>query len=489
VPDARSAPCTLAIGEESLPRRSRRHAARLGSVVLVALFALAAPFAPLAHADTPKPALPSPSPRPDKREAALEAVRKGDALLAELGPLSYEPFDGYPRDELAVIAKAAEGAAGLFEDALALAPGLPVALLGLARAHALWGRVLPGTHLAEASLHYDAYLAERPDDLMARMEAAKLAVSRRDYAKASRHLTAVLAADASLAAGGMVRGVLDRDYVALCARYGDLGDLDLAREALRRALSVAPKDPACLEELGEVSFAEALAARARGDDATSDRLLAEAEAALSPLARAASKELTPVRVLAQVLYARGKTAAAVTLLERARDALMAPGVDDRELAVVEKLLGLYEFERKNWRGAARAWAHAFELASDVGSDRPVAENNLAWVLCQADDPAVYDPSRAVTLAREAVELTHWLVPGYVDTLAEAYFGVGDYRAALATIERAIALGPLADDSDGWEQYLARREKYLAAMRRTVPAGRATAGTWWSHRPVGPVTPE
>jgi tetratricopeptide (TPR) repeat protein len=416
-------------------------------------------------------------------------VRKGDAVLAALGPLSYELFDGYPRDELLVIAKASEGAAAFFEDALALAPGLPAALLGLARAHALWGRVLPSTHLAEASIRYDAYLAERPDDLMARMEAAKLAVSRRDYAKASRHLTAVLAADASLAAGGLVRGVLDRDYVALCPRYGDLGDLDLAREALRRALSVAPKEPACLEELGEVSLLESGAARARGDEAAAERLLAEAEAALAPIVRPTSKELNPVRVLAQVLYARGKTAEAVALLERTRDAMLFGGGEDSALAAIERQLGLYEFERKNWAAAARAWRHAFDLASDAGPDRPGAENNLAWVLCQADDPAVYDPRRAVPLAREAVELTHWLTPAYVDTLAEAYFGVGDYRAALATIERAIALGPLADDSDGWEQYLARRDKYLAAMRRSAPAGRATAETWWSHRRPGPITPE
>ncbi|MCB9545059.1 MAG: tetratricopeptide repeat protein [Myxococcales bacterium] len=96
--------------------------------------------------------------------------------------------------------------------------------------------------------------------------------------------------------------------------------------------------------------------------------------------------------------------------------------------------------------AERAYRRALALTPDDGR----ALNNLAWMLRgrpSARDEALALAKRAV--AQEPLSDASW------DTLAEVHFLLGDVAAAVAAIDRAIALNPRRAD-----QYRARRARYL-----------------------------
>jgi tetratricopeptide (TPR) repeat protein len=69
----------------------------------------------------------------------------------------------------------------------------------------------------------------------------------------------------------------------------------------------------------------------------------------------------------------------------------------------------------------------------------LALNNLAWLLVTAKDPSLYQPQRALLLARKAAELRP--EPMILDTLAEAYLANGHPEQALEMIRQALARRP------------------------------------------------
>jgi serine/threonine-protein kinase len=83
---------------------------------------------------------------------------------------------------------------------------------------------------------------------------------------------------------------------------------------------------------------------------------------------------------------------------------------------------------------------AFETAARCAPDNARMLNNLAWHLATSDVPTVRDPTRAVVLARRAVELDpdnalFW------DTLGVAYYRAGNWSKAVTALERRLALVP------------------------------------------------
>ena len=72
---------------------------------------------------------------------------------------------------------------------------------------------------------------------------------------------------------------------------------------------------------------------------------------------------------------------------------------------------------------------------DLDPNRAVAFNNLAWLLVTTPDEGLRDSGRAIDLARRAVALKR--SPGFLDTLAEAYYAEGLVMEAVRTIEEAI----------------------------------------------------
>ena len=83
-------------------------------------------------------------------------------------------------------------------------------------------------------------------------------------------------------------------------------------------------------------------------------------------------------------------------------------------------------------------------------------NELAWLLCTADEPTVRDPVQALELAEKAFALNP--SPAITDTLAEAAYQNGEWRRAIALEEDA-----LAGITTGQEHYLRQLEKFRAAV--------------------------
>jgi serine/threonine protein kinase/WD40 repeat protein len=91
-------------------------------------------------------------------------------------------------------------------------------------------------------------------------------------------------------------------------------------------------------------------------------------------------------------------------------------------------------------------AYAAELRSSPGSG-DAARNNLAWLLATCPDPHFRDPARAVDLATKAVQLES--KDGlFRTTLGVAQYRAGDWKAALASLRRAMDLRQ-GGDGIGW----------------------------------------
>jgi Flp pilus assembly protein TadD len=75
-----------------------------------------------------------------------------------------------------------------------------------------------------------------------------------------------------------------------------------------------------------------------------------------------------------------------------------------------------------------------------------ALNALAWDLATHAEPARRDPARAVSLAKEAVELKPQ--QGYYhNTLGAALYRAGDWKAAIVALEKSMELRKGGDSND------------------------------------------
>jgi serine/threonine protein kinase/Flp pilus assembly protein TadD len=97
---------------------------------------------------------------------------------------------------------------------------------------------------------------------------------------------------------------------------------------------------------------------------------------------------------------------------------------------------------KEWDKALSDFSKAIELnPKHAGS-----LNNLAWLLATCADLQLRDPQRAVELANKAVELapkewTHW------NTLGAAHYGAGNWKEAVAALEKSMELHKGGDSND------------------------------------------
>jgi tetratricopeptide (TPR) repeat protein len=79
------------------------------------------------------------------------------------------------------------------------------------------------------------------------------------------------------------------------------------------------------------------------------------------------------------------------------------------------------------------------LIAGQADDPPGVQNEVAWLLATAADPRLRDPARAVELARKAVERAPEQ-GAYWKTLGAAQYRAGDWKAAIAALDKAQALG-------------------------------------------------
>jgi TPR repeat protein len=83
----------------------------------------------------------------------------------------------------------------------------------------------------------------------------------------------------------------------------------------------------------------------------------------------------------------------------------------------------------------------YEMVIAGDGSNAVAYNNIAWVRVTSSDPKIRNPQKALAYALKAVKLTDSKQAYAVDTLANAYFQVGNLDQAIATESQALALEP------------------------------------------------
>jgi tetratricopeptide (TPR) repeat protein len=134
---------------------------------------------------------------------------------------------------------------------------------------------------------------------------------------------------------------------------------------------------------------------------------------------------------------------------------MASAASLQTQSPLEKMAGRYTLlarslkEQGRSEQAATAWEHAIEIWASLASTHPQidgfriawcdAVNDLAWLLAVDPDSAVRDPDRSVALAIQVTETLPEVAP-YWNTLGAAQFRQGDLIAAIASLERSMALG-------------------------------------------------
>jgi tetratricopeptide (TPR) repeat protein len=146
-----------------------------------------------------------------------------------------------------------------------------------------------------------------------------------------------------------------------------------------------------------------------------------------------------------------------------------------DLAVVQDQWGQWLMTRRMPAEAEAKFRRAIALLEKLAAQRPTAATyprQLAWLLATCPHPQVRDPRRAVALARQAVErspqdASAWSVLGVAQGRA------GDWAAALASLQKAVALPGGGDATDGFWLALAHahldhpdqaRESYRGAVR-------------------------
>ena len=88
---------------------------------------------------------------------------------------------------------------------------------------------------------------------------------------------------------------------------------------------------------------------------------------------------------------------------------------------------------------AEAITHLEELSALLKPDKAESMNDLAWTLSVREKSAIYNPSKAIRLARQACEFTKYMKPEFLDTLAVAYAAAGNLNKAVETTEKALEL--------------------------------------------------
>jgi tetratricopeptide (TPR) repeat protein len=89
------------------------------------------------------------------------------------------------------------------------------------------------------------------------------------------------------------------------------------------------------------------------------------------------------------------------------------------------------------KGMLRKAITEYQQALKIAPQNRLAMNNLAWLLATSSDASSRDGTRAVALAREAIQLSSDVNPNFLRTLAAAYAESGRFSEAVATGEQAM----------------------------------------------------
>jgi tetratricopeptide (TPR) repeat protein len=121
-----------------------------------------------------------------------------------------------------------------------------------------------------------------------------------------------------------------------------------------------------------------------------------------------------------------------------------PEWKDDQGILAQSLFGLAQILSKKGRNeeAAKTYRRFLELQPAS----PVGNNNAAWFLATCADPKFRDPSRAVKLAQKATELAP-MEGTYWNTLGAAHYRAGNWKEAIAGLEKSMELRKGGDSFD------------------------------------------
>jgi membrane associated rhomboid family serine protease/tetratricopeptide (TPR) repeat protein len=210
--------------------------------------------------------------------------------------------------------------------------------------------------------------------------------------------------------------------------------LDQAIRSFQEAARLVPADERPHQRLGALYLAQNQPDQAVREYAEALRLNPD-----DPLSRVG---------LAEAYQAQGNTAKAQELM---RGLMRAAKLTADE----EATLGTELYQHKLYEQAVAHLERALQLDPKLA----VAHNNLAWLFATSEDPKFRRPRQALEHAQRAVELTNWKQPEFIDTLAEAYYAIGNYQAAVNAEVRALQLAP---NHPEYQQHMARYRKAASA---------------------------
>jgi tetratricopeptide (TPR) repeat protein len=301
-------------------------------------------------------------------------------------------------------------------------------------------------------------------------------------------------------------------YIDLGLSLVDQGKLDEAIASYRKAIEIEPENPKPHTNLGA-----ALVTQKRLDEAitccrkaidldpkyvfahnilgTALQKQGKVAEAITCYRRAIELDpnfASPHANLGNALYRQGKADEAIACYRRAielnprfvmahndlRHILFTQGKIDEALAVSRQevrltpdngqahaILGLLLGQKQAFAEAIRAYREAIRL----GPNDTLSINNLAWLLATCPDPKLRDAAEAVKLAKRAVELDP-KNPTFPSTLGAAHYRAGDWKAAVAALEKSMTLRD-GGDSNEW---------FFLAMAHWKLGAEDEARQWYSR---------
>lgn len=117
------------------------------------------------------------------------------------------------------------------------------------------------------------------------------------------------------------------------------------------------------------------------------------------------------------------------------------------------------------KGDAQGALADMNVAAKVNPRDTATLNTLAWWYATSKDNRVRNGERALQLARQACEVTHWSLPSYLDTLAAAYAETGNFSDAVTFQEKAL-------QSSGYAKFSGERAQRRLQLYRSGKPYRA-----------------
>jgi tetratricopeptide (TPR) repeat protein len=262
-------------------------------------------------------------------------------------------------------------------------------------------------------------------------------------------------------------------YLGVGEAHARQGELDEAERYLRDALRL---DPECADACNKLAHVLARGGKFREAEMLLNRALAldpggsEARWLLGDLLRREGRATEAIDAfeaalavdpyspeanagLADVLVETGRPREAIVHYREAARLADQPGWILIRLGDTLAQEGEYEEAIEHYRHGL------WQIEPD-----PATFNRIAWLLATCPRVELRDCKRAIEIAKHVCEVTEYMHPVAMDTLAAAYAECGQLDQALRWVQRAIEIATANGDAEQAESFLPRLEAYRAQRR-------------------------